>query len=757
MRLVLLASGFLSLTAFAPAAAGSSTHAACAHAKAATAHWAVAAELAGRGGGLGREGGSDTDVLHYWLDIEIKPGDRWIGGSNTMTVQSLVDGLTSFRFRLDNILTIGDVLVAGSPASWVRIDNETVEATLDRPYDSGEAFELSVAYSGYPRSGLGFGSIVFRTRGGQPEVYTLSAPWFAYTWWPAKDDLRDKTTADLWFTVPSTMTVASNGTLQGVDDIGGAKLRYCWQTTYPTVDYLYCFAATNYNVFETIWTYDGLTMPLQFYLYPEHDNESTRNACLRSGGMLTTFSDLFGVYPFVGEKYGIAEFGFGGGMEHQTITGQGGFGEMLTAHELAHQWWGDDVTCATWHDIWLNEGFATYCEALWAEFRPGSSGTPELLAAMASRRPSNSSGSVYCYDISDPARIFDGNLTYRKGAWVLHMLRYVIGDEAFFATLAAYRAAFAGGAATTADFQAVAETVAGRDLAFFFDAWVYRGWFPFYIYGWRTHLIDGVPYLEVYIEQLQGTYESVFTMPIELETYDDLGRHIRVVWNDARREYLLLPVEDPNTSSVALDPTPRILHTNAPVMFPDNAPPKIVALYPPPQAVVPAAAVAEIEVVFHQEVAAEATHFSLVGERMGPVSFSYSYDPARNASHLTPAAPLPSDTYTLTVSDQVVAAANGELLDGELIKPYSSEPLPSGDGVAGGSAVAPFVLTIPGDLNCDGSVGFADINPFILALSNPAAYQTAFQGCPVQNADINGDGEVDFADINGFVNLLGSP
>jgi hypothetical protein len=665
-----------------------------------------------------------------------------------------MDGLTAFRFRLDEILALTAVQVSAAPAAWTRLDGETVEVTLDRPYNAGESFELYAAYNGHPRSGLGFGSITFRTRGGQPEVFTLSEPWYAYTWWPAKDDLGDKTTADLWVTVPSTMTVASNGVLRGVDNLGAGKYRYRWETEYPVADYLYSVYATNFNVFDAFWSYGALNMPLQFFIYPEHDSSETRSSCLASAGMLTTFSDLFGVYPFAAEKYGIAEFGFGGGMEHQTITGQGGFGEYLTAHELAHQWWGDHVTCATWHDIWLNEGFATYAEALWAEFQPGSPGTPALLSYMAGHRPGDPVGTVYCDDITDPGRIFDTNLSYRKGGWVLHTLRHVLGDEAFFATLAAYRSAFAGSSATTADFQAVAESVSGRDLSGFFVPWVYEPWIPFYVYAWQTMLIDGSSYLELYIEQGQGTSESVFVMPIDVVTTDDAGNHLHTIWNDARREFLLFPVENASVRFLAFDPTPWMLETHAEVLPPGDAPPKIVSLSPPPDATVRAADIPALEIVFHMSIDASASAFALVGQRQGPVALSYAYDSSRHAATLTPSAALRSDTYTLTVSDQVVAAANGQVLDGELVKPDDPSALPSGDGVAGGPAVVHFAATLAGDLNCDGSVDFQDINPFILALTNAGSYVAAYAGCPLDNGDINGDGQVSFGDINGFVDLL---
>ncbi|MBP7744598.1 MAG: Ig-like domain-containing protein [Phycisphaerae bacterium] len=702
------------------------------------------------------ERAADTDVRHYHLDLTIDAAGHWLGGSNTMTVRSLVAGLSVFRFRLHDVLTISDLRVGGVPVTWTRLDEANIDVTLDRPYGAGEEFALYVAYSGYPQSVGSFGSITFRLRGGVPEAFTESDPWYAYTWWPAKDDLLDKTTADLWFTVPATQKVASNGVLLGVDDVGGGLQRYRWKTEYPTEDYLYCFATTNFDVFEDTWTYDGASMPLQFFIYPEHNTAGNRAAWLRCKTMLTTYSDVFGTYPFANEKYGMLEWGGAGAMEHQTMTSMLGFDEGTVAHELAHQWWGDWVTYATWHDIWLSEGFATYSEALWREFQPGSPGAPWLHANMANKRPSEPSGSVYVYNPDSIEAIFAYNTTYLKAAWVLHMLRHVVGDAAFFDLLAAYRAAYGGeNAATTEDFVALAESATGRELSWYFDQWIYGVGAPFYVYAWRPLDIDGAGYVELFIEQLQGTQESVFTMPLDIVATDDNGPVTHVIWNDARREYLLLPVASPGVYDVAFDPTPWVLRAGQSEVIFDEGPPKIVVLDPPPGAVRTPAEVAAIELVFQEDIVADAGAFALVGARGGVVPCALAYDAARFAITLTPAAALATDTYTLTVADTLVNVATGQALDGELVKTDGSAPLPSGDGVPGGAAVATFTVTVRGDLNCDGDVDYSDINPFVLYLSNFAAWQPTYPGCPAANGDIDGNGVYpSFGDINPFVTLL---
>ncbi len=719
----------------------------CGRAKAQAAAWMQA--LVGPAGhpDFRPRGAEDTDVLHYDLDIEIVPASRWIAGSNTMTVRSLVDGLTVFYFRLHNAHAIVSLAVDGEPASWSRLNEATIEVTLNRPYRCGEVFRLRVDYEGRPVTGNGY---IYMSS-------TISEPWFAYLWWPCKDDLGDKTTADLAFTVPAGMTVASNGVLQGVDDVGNDRRRYRWKTEYPTGDHLYCIGAATYNTFGTVWNYVMVSMPLDFFIFPSSDNTANRQAWLKTVDMLTAYSDLFGIYPFSAEKYGIYQFSnvWFGGMEHQTMTGQMGFEESTTAHELAHQWWGDDITCATWHDIWLNEGFATYCEALWFEHKPGSPGAAALHAHMATRRPGNVNDSVYCYEISDPNRIFNYDYSYLKAAWVLHMLRHVLGDDTFFACLQEYRSAFAGGTVTTEQFRELLEDCAGRDLGWFFNQWVYRPGAPRYRMGWREHAVDGRAYLEIYLRQGQSLFWPTYTMPIDLAVTTSGGTRTHVVWNDARREHLLIGLDEGGVSSVVLDPVPWILWLERVAVPLEEGPPKIVRMTPQPGCAMPASGVQSLELVFHKDVVVDRSKLALVGARHGEIGVTFDYDPLSHTVALQPLEPLKADTYTLTVADTVVDVASGQALDGELVKPDGSEPLPSGDGLPGGSTVACFTLTVAGDLNCDGTVDSGDVDAFVLALAWPQRYTTVYAGCPILNADVNGDGKIDFGDINPFIQLLG--
>jgi len=684
-----------------------------------------------------------TDVLHYDLEIEILPSQTRLIGSNTMTIRAVADGVSSFDFQLDSPLATTELLVNGAPAAWVRLSPSTIRVTLDRAYQPDEQFTITVGYNGIPVS-RGFGSINFTSAGGQPSVFTLSEPYYSHTWWPVKDDNNDKATADLRFIVPSNLTVASNGLLLGTESLSGSRSRFHWKTEYQTTPYLFCFSAAVYNEFTDVWNYGPVSMPLQYLIYPGSNTASNRNAWLITNDMLTVFSDLFGVYPFHEEKYGIYQFGFGGGMEHQTFSGQGGFSASLTAHELGHQWWGDMITCATWSDIWLNEGFATYSEALWEEFKPGSSGTAALVSAMNARRPTQFGGTVYVFTTTDPSRIFSTNYSYRKGAWVVHMLRYIVGDETFFDILSEYRERYAYKTATTEQFIAVAEEVAGRDLRWFFDPWLFELGAPTYRYAWRNVNAGGRAWVEVYVNQNQSASWATFSMPIDVTTRVGGVDVPHTVFNTARAQHFLLPV-NASATTFAFNINSRVLATSQTTTTFVESPPKIIGVSPEPGAALDEPPT-EVRVTFHKNVNLPAGSVFLAADGSGPVAATLSYNAATFTAILTPLAPLESGAYTITVQPSITGVAGGQSLDGEVAGVADPASLPTGDGLPGGQAVfvftageiEPFICA--GDANGDKVVNGADLS---VLLSN---FGTTTQ--PGDAADFNSDGVMDGADLS---------
>ncbi len=485
------------------------------------------------------------DVTHYDLDLTLDPNLNQLSGTVAATVTVVDVAINTVELDLRSNMAVSAATVGGAPTTFSR-SGDLVIVNLDRTYEPAESVTVSVTYSGNP-GGEYFGWDSFS---GQDMIWTLSEPFGARHWWPCKDVNTDKADAlDIRVTVPSNLIVASQGLL--VSDVtNGAWRTFHWHTDYPTVTYLVSLAIHPYYRYSDWYTpLIGPPMEIQFFIFPSHQGVVDANYALTKD-MIGAFAVGYGEYPFVTEKYGHAEFTWGGGMEHQTISSMGGYSEDLISHELAHQWWGDMITCATFHHIWLNEGFATWSEAYWKEQDEGFATYQQYMDFAAYY----GSGTIF---VEDPLNdnIFSSSLTYNKASWVVHMLRGVLGDTDFFAGLAAYRAAFEYSSATTEDLRDVMEAVSGRDLDAFFQQWIYGEYFPEYSYGWSEG--PGAGQITLDIEQIQ-TNTGPFTMPVQVRVTTDLGAEIHVVENSQVSESFVLDVNG-TVQSVELDPDKWIL------------------------------------------------------------------------------------------------------------------------------------------------------------------------------------------------------
>lgn len=360
-------------------------------------------------------------------------------------------------------------------------------------------------------------------------------------------------------TVPQGMIAVSQGTLAGTTTPGPGRTAYRWRERHPISTYLVSIAAHAYAVQTVAYTpLAGGSMPVTVWSYPE-DAAAALEAANLSVAVLRTYSGLFGEYPFVDEKYGYAQCNFGGGMEHQTATSAGNWSPGLVVHETAHQWFGDAVTLRDFSHIWLNEGFATYAEALWAEAQGGRAA---YLAFMWARR-SYAPGTIWVPhpETTSFGRIFDASLSYSKAAWVLHMLRGVLGDDVFFRALRAYaqdsRTAY--GTATTEDLQAIVQEVSGRDLSRFFTNWIYRPYYPTYLYDFSTQPAGGGWNVHLDIQQLQS--QAVYDMPLPVRVLTRAG-NVDVTLPDsmALQSFDLHVAAEP--LGVQIDPEHWVLHSS---------------------------------------------------------------------------------------------------------------------------------------------------------------------------------------------------
>jgi len=488
----------------------------------------------------------DFDVTHYLLDIEFDERDRTLAGSVTVTATSLVPGLQNVVLDLVYPLAVSSVTQAGAPLTFTHA-NSLVDIALDRPYDTGESFEIVVAYAGFPQStGLGsFGWNKYSGLGGTGMAWSLSEPEGARSWWPCKDRPADKALVEEWYTVSRKWIATGNGKL--IESVRmGNRQQFKWRSTRPLATYLVSIAATEYKTFsDTYIGLDGTPMPVDYYVYKE-DLGPAQESFNRTVEMIEFYADLFGEYPFLEDKYGMSAFPFGGAMEHTTNTSYGYSlidgthrYDFIIAHELAHQWWGDAVSPEIWADIWLNEGFATHSEALWSE---GVNGPQAYRDYMSSLWRSSFSGTLY-----NPSNLF-GSTSYNKGAWVQHMIRGVVGDGAFFQGMRDWYAGHRDSTGNTEQYRATQEASFGATLDWFFAQWVYGTGRPSYQWGWTTaDLGDGTYRTWVRVHQTQsGT--TTFTMPIRVKVTTASGSEVRTVWNDIDDQDFTLDTSEPPTS-----------------------------------------------------------------------------------------------------------------------------------------------------------------------------------------------------------------
>lgn len=425
------------------------------------------------------------DVTYYRCEWDVNPAIRYIKGKITV-YYTLMTESRSISFDLMNPLFTDSVLENNDLLNYENTNN-ALKINFSNPKLAGKKDSVVIYYQGVPPN-TGFGSFIQAYHSGIPVMWTLSEPYGSRDWWPCKNGLDDKADSiDIYIKHPSQYKAASNGLLQSeIVSTDSTKITTHWKHRYPIATYLICLAITNYSVFSNTVQLGNLSLPMVTYCYPESINAfqaGTQNTL----DALRLFHNSFGPYPFINEKYGHVQFGWGGGMEHQTSTFLYNTEESLVAHELAHQWFGDKITCASWEHIWLNEGFATYMSRFYLENK-------YPLTARNNRKSvienitSLPDGSVKVDDTTNVGRIFNGRLSYNKGSFLLNMLRLKIGDSAFFKGLRnyledpelKYRFAF------TKDLQRHLETASGLSLSRFFQQWFDGQGFPSIHIQWGT-------------------------------------------------------------------------------------------------------------------------------------------------------------------------------------------------------------------------------------------------------------------------------
>lgn len=499
------------------------------------------------------------DLKYHRFNWIINPAVRYISGSVTSYFVATQPQMNTIQFQLGAGMSADSALFERKMTQVIHSGN-VISISLSRVIHKGEIDSLTIYYHGVPTSS-GFGSYNTSLHNGVPTMSTLSQPYGAADWWPSKNDLTDKIDSiDVFVIVPKGNHVASNGLLVSETPSGSNSTIAHWKHRYPIASYLIAVAVTNYARYTDYYKTGTDSIPILNYVYPE-DSVVLRPITSDVVNTMALFERLFTPYPFKKEKYGHAECNMQGGMEHQTMTflEKKSFAQYVLTHELSHHWFGDMITCGSWEDIWLNEGFATYCEGLSYEYLHTHDAWNNWIKALSSSVVSGDQGSVYCNDTTSVGRIFNSTLSYKKGAYMLVMLRGILGDKDFFQAIKNYLndPQLKYGFAHTTDLKKQLEKQSGKDLTKFFAQWFYGTGLPIY----DTH-VKQQPGFGAVVTINQTQYKSnvaFFEMPLPIK-FKGKNKDTTIVFNHTYSGQTFNINPGFKIDSVFFDPQKKLLY-----------------------------------------------------------------------------------------------------------------------------------------------------------------------------------------------------
>ena len=506
------------------------------------------------------------DISYHELRFSVDPNNTTphISGVVTTTFTALSD-MSVVTFDMATALVVSSVTMNSSNLTFSQ-SNYELNINLPATLATGNSATVVITYAGSPPQAEG--AFTRGTHSGTPVIFTLSEPYGARDWWPCKQDLNDKVnTIDVYITAPSAYVSVSNG-IEVSQTVSGANKTTHFHHNYPIPAYLIAIAVTNYQIYNQqggLGTVASPYFPIVNYLYPESYASATSATQLgTTPTIINLYESLLEPYPFRNEKYGHAQFGWGGGMEHTTVSFMGSFGRSLIAHEMAHQWFGNKITCGSWKDIWLNEGLTEYMSGLVVQNLDGAPLFVTWKTNKINSITSQTAGYVYLQDsdLTNVNRIFSSRLTYDKGSMVTHMLRWKLGDAAFFQALKNYLAdsSLAYGYALTGDLKSHLENVYGSSLTEFFNDWIYMQGYPTYTITAQNW---GAGQAKITVSQTQSHASvSFFEMPLEIRLTSAGGANHDVVVNNTVNNQEFVVSVPFVVAGVTFDPNKHIISKN---------------------------------------------------------------------------------------------------------------------------------------------------------------------------------------------------
>lgn len=484
------------------------------------------------------------DLRYQRMDLELNPAQSMVSGSVTshfIPNQSM----NAIYFDLSHAVPVSQVLYHGVSIPFQQLPTKELRIDFVAPRPANVLDSLTIHYAGAPD--LTYNALKSSMQNGVPIMASLNEPYGAQDWFPTKQSLNDKIEKfDFKITTPDTFSVAANGLLMSETALPNNRKLTFWRTNYPMTAYLAAVSITNFTKLNDV--IGNPPIPFVNYVYPTTAADPAKMANIEwTKQAMITFENYFGAYPFRNEKYGHMEFDYGGTcMEHQTMSSMSSWGRGVIAHELAHQWFGDKVTCKTWNDIWINEGFAVFGEHVaYEKILLSPSAFLQYLQGQKDYITSVDNGSTYVPDASltNVGRIFHGRLTYAKGGYLLRMIKWMVGDSVFYNALQQYhvRPNLAYNYASVDDFKASFLQSTGRDLTEFFNDWYYNQGHPTYNITWNQLPNQSIAFR---VNQTQSHASvSYFDMQLPIRVNGTNGEVAYFAPNNtANNEYFVFPL-----------------------------------------------------------------------------------------------------------------------------------------------------------------------------------------------------------------------